>query len=72
MPKGWTVEVTSQDQSSWRTIVRRQVFDVAIEDKSNAVAAVRHHTRACESADIVAIEELPRCYGLSPGRIRGR
>jgi hypothetical protein len=72
MLKGWTVEVISHDQSSWRPRVRRQVFDVAIEDKGNAVAAVRHRTRASECSHIVAIEELTYCYGLSPGRIRPR
>jgi hypothetical protein len=50
--------------------MRRQVFEVAIEDKGNAVAAVRHHRRADACAAVLAIERLPRCNGLSPGKIR--
>jgi hypothetical protein len=72
MPKGWTVQVTTQDADSWRPITRRRAFDVAIEDRDRAVEAVRHHANAAEGADIVAIEELPHCYSLSPGRIKAR
>jgi hypothetical protein len=70
--KRMTVEVTTHDPGTWRPTMRRQVFEVAIEDKGNAVAAVRHHARADDCAAVVAIEELPCCCGLSPGRIRPR
>jgi hypothetical protein len=72
MPKGWTVQITTQDVRSWRPIVRHRRFAVAIEDRDRAVEAVRHHVRADATADIVAIGELPSSYGLSPGRIRAR
>jgi hypothetical protein len=72
MPKGWTVELTTHDETSWRRIVRHRLFDVAIEDRGRAVEAVRHHAQANSDANIVAIEEIPRSSGLSPGRIRPR
>ena len=72
MAKGWAVEVTTHDPGTWRPTMRRQVFEVAIEDKGNAVAAVRHHSRVDACAAVVAIEELRQCCSLSPGRIRPR
>jgi len=69
VPKGWTIQITTQDARSWRPIVRHRRFAVAIEDRDRAVEA-RHHVRADASADIVAIGELPSSHGLSPGRIR--
>ena len=72
MPKGWTVEVITHDRSPWRPVVRHRLFDVAIEDRGRAVEAVRHHAQANADANIIAIEPLPRCYGLSPGRIKLR
>jgi len=72
MPIGWTVEVTTHDPNTWRPTSRRQIFDVAIEDKDNAIAAVRLHTRADACVAVVAIEELHNSRRLSPGRIRPR
>ena len=72
MSKGWMVEVTALDKNSLRPKVRRQLFDVAIEDRANAIDAVRHHTRSEETATIIAIRELQDFYGLSPGRIKLR
>ena len=72
MSKGWMVETTAFDKNGSRTIVRRQLFDVAIEDRDTAIEAVRHHTRAEACVTIAAIRELHECYGLSPGRIKSR
>jgi hypothetical protein len=72
MPKGWTVEVTTHDPDTSRPTLRRQIFDVAIEDKGTAVAAVRHFTQADAHAAVVAIGEIHNCYRLSPGRIKPR
>jgi hypothetical protein len=73
MSKGWMVETTiACDRSGARAIVKRQLFDVAIEDKDDAIDAVRHHTRADACVIIAVVRELHDCYGLSPGRIKAR
>jgi hypothetical protein len=72
MSKGWMVETTACNRSGARAIVKRQLFDVAIADKNDAIDAVRHHTRADACVAIAAVRELRDCYGLSPGRIKAR
>jgi hypothetical protein len=72
MAKGWTVQVTTHDRGPRCDRIRQQVFDVAIEDKDKAVAAVRHHVWMRPDAEVVAMGELNSASALSPGRVRCR
>jgi hypothetical protein len=71
VPKGWTVEVTTQQPDRWgHGIVSHQLFDVAIEDRNAAIAAVRQHAEA--NAMVQILQQRPKLTGFSPGRIRPR
>lgn len=70
MPKGWTIEMATENTGRWgNTVVCLQAFDVAIEDRLAAENAVRQ--RAGTSAVLQTSRE--RSFpGLSPGRVKSR
>jgi hypothetical protein len=72
MSKGWMVEVTALDGRAVRPRMTRLLFDVAIEDRTRAIDAVRHQTRMLQGASVDTVRELQDFYGLSPGRIKPR
>jgi hypothetical protein len=72
MSKGWMVEVTALDKKAVRPRMTRLLFDVAIEDRTSAIDAVRQQTSMLQGASIITVRELQDFFGLSPGRIKPR
>jgi hypothetical protein len=72
MAKGWTVQVTTHDRGPRCDRIRHRFFDVAIEDRQQAVEAVRHQLWARPDVEIEAMGELQCASALSPGRVRCR
>jgi hypothetical protein len=69
MPKGWTIEIATENHRGDRTVCL-QSFDVAIEDQTAAEEVVRQ--RAGKDAVIHISQERSKLPGLSPGRVRPR
>src|SRR4026207_1170595 len=69
MSKGWAVEITSKYSVPKGFKWRRQVFDVAIEDRGAAILTALHQTRRDTIADVVA-KQCRAFLMRSPGRVR--
>jgi phosphoribosylformylglycinamidine (FGAM) synthase PurS component len=69
MSKGWAVEITSKYSVQSGIKWRRQVFDVAIEDRGEAIRTALHQTRHNTVVDVVT-KQCMAFHMLSPGRVR--
>jgi hypothetical protein len=65
-PKGWVIRVTNPRQGRPPSV---DIYDVAIADAADAVAAVRRASRAAHDAIVETIAELPVGTDLRDGEV---